>query len=133
MLWIFQCPKSLEQIAESVRSPLYPEGSLLISEFQRTSSYLTHPVFNIHHSETDMVRYMKKLENKDVSLVHSMIPLGSCTMKLNSAIVMSPITMDGFCNMHPFAPRDQIEGYTAMFKELEVMLSSITNYDCISL
>ena len=64
LLWIFQCPKSLEQIAESVRSPLYPEGSLLISDFQRTSSYLTHPVFNIHHSETDMVRYMKKLENK---------------------------------------------------------------------
>ena len=75
LLWIFQCPKSLEQIADSVKSPLYPEGSLLTSEFQRTSSYLTHPVFNIHHSETDMVRYMKRLENKDVSLVHSMIPL----------------------------------------------------------
>ena len=84
LLWIFQCPKSLEQIAESVKSPLYPEGSLLTSEFQRTSSYLTHPVFNIHHSETDMVRYMKRLENKDVSLVHSMIPLGSCTMKVNT-------------------------------------------------
>ena len=90
LLWVFQCPKTIEQIAESVTSPMYPDGSILSSPFQRTSSFLTHPVFNIHHSETDMVRYMKKLENKDVSLVHSMIPLGSCTMKLNSTTEMMP-------------------------------------------
>merc|ERR1711892_1654723 len=82
LLWVFQCPKTIQQVAESVASPMYPEGSILSSnEFQRTSPYMTHPVFNTHHSETDMVRYMKRLENKDVSLVHSMIPLGSCTMK----------------------------------------------------
>ena len=132
LLWIFQCPKSLEQIAESVRSPLYPEGSLLISEFQRTSSYLTHPVFNIHHSETDMVRYMKKLENKDVSLVHSMIPLGSCTMKLNSTTEMMPCSFPGFTNIHPFAPPEQAVGYRQMFEELERDLCEITGYDHIS-
>ena len=90
MMMMFQVPKTLEQIAESVLSPMYPDGSILNTKFQRTSAYLTHPVFNIHHSETDMVRYMKKLENKDVSLVHSMIPLGSCTMKLNSTTEMMP-------------------------------------------
>ena len=132
LLWIFQCPKSLVQIAESVRSPLYPEGSLLISEFQRTSSYLTHPVFNIHHSETDMVRYMKKLENKDVSLVHSMIPLGSCTMKLNSTTEMMPCSFPGFTNIHPFAPPEQAVGYRQMFEELERDLCEITGYDHIS-
>ena len=132
LLWVFQCPKSLGQIAESVRSPLYPEGSLLISEFQRTSSYLTHPVFNIHHSETDMVRYMKKLENKDVSLVHSMIPLGSCTMKLNSTTEMMPCSFPGFTNIHPFAPPEQAVGYRQMFEELERDLCEITGYDHIS-
>ena len=79
-------------------------------------------VFNTLSSETEFMRYIHKLGDKDLGLAHGMIPLGSCTMKLNSAIVMSPITIDGFCNMHPFAPRDQIEGYTAMFKELETML-----------
>jgi len=132
LLWIFQCPKSLEQIAESVKSPLYPEGSLLTSEFQRTSSYLTHPVFNIHHSETDMVRYMKRLENKDVSLVHSMIPLGSCTMKLNSTTEMMPCSFPGFTNIHPFAPPEQAVGYRQMFEELERDLCEITGYDHIS-
>ena len=91
LLWVFQCPKTLQQVAESVTSPMYPKGSILSSPiFQRTSQYMTHPVFNTHHSETDIVRYMKRLENKDVSLVHSMIPLGSCTMKLNSTTEMMP-------------------------------------------
>jgi len=132
LLWVFQVPKTLEQIAESVLSPMYPDGSILNTKFQRTSAYLTHPVFNIHHSETDMVRYMKKLENKDVSLVHSMIPLGSCTMKLNSTTEMMPCSFPGFTDVHPFAPLEQAVGYRQMFEELERDLCEITGYDHIS-
>merc|ERR1719180_458580 len=100
LLWVFQCPKTIHQVAESVTSPMYPKGSILSSPiFQRTSQYMTHPVFNTHHSETDIVRYMKRLENKDVSLVHSMIPLGSCTMKLNSTTEMMPCSFANF--KHP--------------------------------
>ena len=100
---------------------------------KRSSDYMQQQVFTSMTSETEFMRYIHRLGDKDLGLANGMIPLGSCTMKLNSAIVMSTITIDGFCNMHPFAPRDQIEGYTAMFKELEVMLKAITNYDCISL
>merc|ERR1719357_838130 len=133
LLWVFQCPKTIQQIAESIASPMYPEGSILSSNtFQRTSPYMTHPVFNTHHSETDMVRYMKRLENKDVSLVHSMIPLGSCTMKLNSTTEMMPCSFPGFTNLHPFAPPDQAFGYRQLFEELERDLCEITGYDHIS-
>jgi len=79
------------------------------------------------------MRYIHKLCDKDLGLAHGMIPLGSCTMKLNSAIVMAPITFEGFANIHPFAPRDQIEGYMQMIKELEDMLIAITHYDTISI
>lgn len=133
LLWVFQCPKTIHQVAEGVVSPMYPEGSILSSEvFQRTSQYLTHPVFNSHQSETDIVRYMKRLENKDVSLVHSMIPLGSCTMKLNSTTEMMPCSFPGFTNIHPFAPPDQAFGYRQLFEELERDLCEITGYDHIS-
>lgn len=84
-------------------------------------------------SETEIMRYIHKLCNKDYSLTNGMIPLGSCTMKLNSAVVMMPITYPGFCNIHPFAPKDQTAGYNYMIKELEGMLSAITHYDKISL
>ncbi|MDP4199926.1 MAG: aminomethyl-transferring glycine dehydrogenase [Bacteroidota bacterium] len=101
--------------------------------FARTSSYLTHPTFNRHHSETEMLRYLKLLENKDFSLAHGMIPLGSCTMKLNATAEMIPVTLPGFGEMHPFAPLDQTAGYQEVFTELESMLRTITGFAAISL
>jgi glycine dehydrogenase len=101
--------------------------------FKRTSEYLTHPTFNKHHSETEMLRYLKLLENKDFSLAHGMIPLGSCTMKLNATAEMIPVTWKSFGKLHPFAPLDQAEGYLEMFDELETMLKQITGFDAISL
>lgn len=106
--------------------------SLPNSDFRRTTPYLQHPVFNSHHSETRIVRYMKSLENKDVSLVHSMIPLGSCTMKLNSTTEMVPCSLPGFTEIHPFAPVSQAKGYQELFSELEKDLCAITGYDNIS-
>ncbi|XP_033337862.2 glycine dehydrogenase (decarboxylating), mitochondrial [Megalopta genalis] len=100
--------------------------------FVRTTPYLQHPVFNSHRSETRIVRYMKSLENKDVSLVHSMIPLGSCTMKLNSTTEMMPCSLPGFTDIHPFVPVEQAKGYQELFAELERDLCAITGYDNIS-
>ncbi|XP_076303352.1 glycine dehydrogenase (decarboxylating), mitochondrial [Lasioglossum baleicum] len=100
--------------------------------FVRTTPYLQHPVFASHRSETRIVRYMKSLENKDVSLVHSMIPLGSCTMKLNSTTEMMPCSLPGFTNIHPFVPVEQARGYQELFAELEQDLCAITGYDNIS-
>jgi glycine dehydrogenase len=98
---------------------------------QRTSSYLTHPVFNSHHSETDMLRYLKRLENKDLALNQAMIPLGSCTMKLNATSEMIPVTWPEFGALHPFVPADQAVGYKLMIDELEAWLRAITGFDAI--
>jgi len=98
---------------------------------QRKTPYLRHPVFNAHHSETEMLRYLKQLENKDLALNQSMIPLGSCTMKLNATSEMIPITWPQFANLHPFAPREQALGYTLMIEELERWLCAITGFDAI--
>ncbi|WP_166371416.1 aminomethyl-transferring glycine dehydrogenase [Psychromonas sp. SA13A] len=100
---------------------------------RRTSKYLTHPVFTAHQSETQMMRYMKKLENKDYSLTHGMIPLGSCTMKLNAAAEMLPVTWPEFGQMHPFAPTEQSFGYQELAEKLSTMLCEITGYDGMSL
>lgn len=97
----------------------------------RVSPYLSHPVFSAHHSETEMLRYLKQLENKDLALNQSMIPLGSCTMKLNATSEMIPITWPQFANLHPFAPREQALGYTLMIEELERWLCAITGFDAI--
>ncbi|PNG34195.1 aminomethyl-transferring glycine dehydrogenase [Pseudomonas protegens] len=97
----------------------------------RRSPYLTHPVFSAHHSETRMLRYLKQLEDKDLALNQSMIPLGSCTMKLNASSEMIPITWPEFANLHPFAPREQAVGYTLMIEELERWLCAITGFDAI--
>ena len=99
----------------------------------RTSAYLEHPVFNLYHSEHEMLRYIKKLENKDLSLVHSMISLGSCTMKLNATAEMIPVTWPEFGGIHPFAPMEQAAGYQEMFKELVTWLSDITGFADVSL
>ncbi|MBN8087803.1 aminomethyl-transferring glycine dehydrogenase [Vibrio vulnificus] len=100
---------------------------------RRTSRFLTHPVFNTYHSETQMMRYLKQLENKDFSLTHGMIPLGSCTMKLNAAAEMIPVTWPEFGALHPFAPIEQAAGYTALAEDLKAKLCEITGYDAFSL
>ena len=101
--------------------------------FARTSAFLTHPVFNTHHSETEFQRYVRRLESKDLSLVHSMIALGSCTMKLNAAAEMFPVTWPEIGALHPFAPREQAKGYTALFERLERALAEITGFHAVSL
>lgn len=105
----------------------------LPSSLTRTSNYLTHPVFNTHHSETQMMRYIKQLENKDLSLNTSMISLGSCTMKLNAASEMIPLSWSHWSKMHPFAPKDQVQGYYQIVTELSDYLCKITAFDACSL
>ena len=101
--------------------------------FARTTPFLTHEVFHRYHSEHELLRYMHRLQSRDLSLVHSMIPLGSCTMKLNATVEMLPVTWPEFSHIHPFAPPEQTEGYTQLFRELETWLSEITGYPAVSL
>ncbi len=110
-----------------VGSPDFPEP------LQRKTPFLTHAVFNTHHSETQMMRYIRALERKDLGLDRSMIPLGSCTMKLNAATEMRPVTWEHFGRMHPFAPADQAEGYRQIFDELEAALRAVTGFAAVSL
>jgi glycine dehydrogenase len=105
----------------------------LPGELMRTDGFLEHPTFNSFHSETEMLRYLRKLSDKDIALDRAMIPLGSCTMKLNATAEMLPITWPEFSAMHPFAPADQTQGYRAMIDDLESMLCASTGYDAISL
>ena len=123
ILQIFGAQSSLETVSA---------GEIPI-DLQRKSSYLTHPVFNSYHSETEMLRYIHKLQTKDLSLVNAMIPLGSCTMKLNATAEMVPVTWNEFGGLHPFAPREQAEGYQNLFLQLETWLAGITGYSGISL
>jgi glycine dehydrogenase len=116
-------PQALEQSA----------ATAIPAALSRKSAYLQHPVFNTHHSETEMLRYMRMLESRDLSLTRSMIPLGSCTMKLNATAEMLPVTWPAFGRLHPFAPRAQAAGYAQIFAELEAMLREITGFDGVSL
>jgi glycine dehydrogenase len=106
---------------------------LIPAELQRTSAFLTHPVFNTHHSETEMLRYLRALADKDLALDRTMIPLGSCTMKLNATSEMIPITWPEFAGVHPFAPQDQLQGYTLLNEQLTAWLCQATGYAGISL
>ncbi|MBP7543840.1 MAG: aminomethyl-transferring glycine dehydrogenase, partial [Ignavibacteriaceae bacterium] len=117
---------NLSELKENVPAD-YP------APFSRSSSYLTHPVFKKYHSETEFLRYIKKLENKDLSLAHSMIPLGSCTMKLNATSEMIGITMPQFTSIHPFAPVNQVEGYKVIIDDLSMHLAEITGFPGVSL
>ena len=108
------------------------EGFSIPDDLIRTTPYLTHEVFHKYHSETEMLRYLRRLESRDLSLTTSMIPLGSCTMKLNATIEMIPVTWPEFANLHPFVPVDQARGYHEMFADLNAKLCDITGYDAIS-
>jgi glycine dehydrogenase len=117
----------------SLKDPSVAEGDEIPSSLKRTSKFLTHAVFHAHRSETEMLRYLRSLEAKDLSLVHSMIPLGSCTMKLNAAAEMLPVTWPEFGRIHPFAPGEQTLGYRDMLLQLEGWLAEITGFAAVSL
>ena len=112
---------------------LTPSGAAIPADLARTSDFLTHPVFNSHHSETSMLRYLRRLSDFDVALDRSMIPLGSCTMKLNATAEMEPISWPEFASLHPFVPGDQAAGYRELIAGLEDALAEITGYDAVSL
>src|SRR5207247_1122868 len=110
------------------------EPPLRIPQFaMRASDFLTHPIFNTHDTETEMLRYIKRLESRDLSLTTSMIPLGSCTMKLNATSEMFPVSWPEFSRIHPFAPKDQTRGYPELFAQLEKWLAEITGFAAVSL
>ena len=130
-LWMLMTFASMKLLSFERIDAAVPDR--LPASMLRRSDYLTHPIFNSHHSETAMLRYLRKLADKDLALDRSMIPLGSCTMKLNATTEMVPITWPEFSQIHPFAPKDQVEGYIEMIRELEQMLCACTGYAAVSL
>ena len=126
LLACFGVEADVNELAGKARTEIAPA-------FQRTTGYLTHPVFNTHHSETEMLRYITKLQRRDLSLADSMIPLGSCTMKLNGTSEMLPVTWPEFGNLHPFAPAEQTTGYQVMFDRLESYIADMCGLPAVSL
>ena len=123
----------VEAILAAKRHPVYTAPRVAIPRpLRRSSDYLTHPVFNTHHSEASLTRYMRRLADRDLALDRTMIPLGSCTMKLNAAAELEPILWPGFANIHPFAPAEQTAGYRHMIEQLEDWLAEITGYAAVS-
>ena len=122
-----------QQEASDPALPYFHASTQIPVELQRKTPYLTHPVFNSYHSETEMLRYIHRLQTKDLSLVNTMIPLGSCTMKLNATVEMIPVTWREFSELHPFIPQEQATGYRWLFSQLETWLAEITGYSGISL
>ncbi|RPH60778.1 MAG: glycine dehydrogenase (aminomethyl-transferring), partial [Burkholderiales bacterium] len=120
------------QTVDAACASLGLEPDSIAPALRRTDAVLAHPVFNRYQSETEFMRYLKRLENRDISLVHSMIPLGSCTMKLNAASEMAPVTWPEFADLHPFAPREQAAGYAAMLDQLGAWLAEITGFAAVS-
>lgn len=131
LLGAFGGPKAAH--LDSKTLPAAASRAELPKAFQRVSAYLTHPVFNLHHSESEMLRYMHRLQARDLSLTSSMIPLGSCTMKLNATAEMMPVSWPEFGGIHPFAPAEQTAGYRKLFQDLETWLSEITGFAATSL
>ncbi|TPX36319.1 glycine dehydrogenase (aminomethyl-transferring) [Synchytrium microbalum] len=123
----------IDAIASKTGLTAYDAVATLPAKFARTSAYLQHPVFNCYHSETEMLRYISHLQSKDLSLANAMIPLGSCTMKLNATTEMIPVTWPEFSNIHPFVPADQAVGYKILLDELDYALQEATGFDAISL
>ncbi len=124
----------LQGKAEEVeKAEASPEEAFFSEKFLRKTAFLKQRVFNRYHSETELMRYIKSLENKDLSLTYGMIPLGSCTMKLNAAVELEAISWPEFANIHPFAPKEQVQGYLQLFADLERWLCEITGYDAVSL
>ena len=134
LLWqLFAAPGKPLPSLEALDSAEAAVASLIPPALRRSSAYLTHPVFNTHHSETAMLRYIRQLSDKDLALDRSMIPLGSCTMKLNATSEMIPITWPEFANIHPFAPADQLQGYQLLDAQLRAWLCEATGYAAVSL
>lgn len=132
-------PSDVEAVATTILgvlglapAPTVEAGGTLPAELTRTTQYLTHPIFHSHRSETSMLRYLRKLSDKDLALDRTMIPLGSCTMKLNATAEMEAISWPGFADIHPYAPADQTEGYTELVTALEAQLAEITGYAAVS-
>ena len=130
LLSVFRTNAAVELDIDSIDQTV---TEVIPKPLQRTSAYLTHPVFEMYHSETEMLRYLRQLQSKDIALDRSMIALGSCTMKLNATTEMIPVTWRNFSLLHPFAPLEQAQGYQQLFEELEAMLAEITGFDAVSL
>jgi glycine dehydrogenase len=132
LLYIFATAAGIDTDSPVSNETVHKPGNAIDNKFLRKSPYLTHPVFNSFHTETELMRYIKRLERKDISLAHSMISLGSCTMKLNAASEMLPLNLPGFANIHPLAPACQTEGYLELIENLGCYLKTITGFAGIS-